>query len=144
VSSCPSSAHTPRCTLNRLGPSSCQSDTRGMAHCTLGVRCLPQVVDALQKRHGTWWRLYKLLPARFDAILIAQWNWRRAAVPACLHVLMERPRRRTLPSLPSRVVELQPRLDALPATAESMRNEYLPAGGWRLWDRSPGLRRSTQ
>jgi hypothetical protein len=70
-----------------------------------------------QKRHGTWWRLYKLLKARLDTILIAQWNWRREAVPACLHVLMERPRRRTLQSLPSRVVELQPSLDALPAAA---------------------------
>lgn len=70
-----------------------------------------------RERHGTWWRLYKLLKARLDAILIAQWNWRLEAVPACLHVLMERPRRRTLQSLPSRVVELHHSLDALSAAA---------------------------
>ena len=70
-----------------------------------------------QERHGTWWRLYKLLKARLDAIVMAQWSWRQAAVPACLHVLMERPRKRTLQRLPHRVVALRYLLDALPKAA---------------------------
>ena len=66
-----------------------------------------------QERLGTWWRLYKLMKARLDAFLIARWNWRQEAVPASLHVLMERPRKRKLQSLPRRVVELQHSLAAL-------------------------------
>jgi hypothetical protein len=70
-----------------------------------------------QERQGTWWRLYKLVKARLDALLIARWNWRQEAVPACLHVLRERPRKRRLQRLPSRVVELQQSLAALPDVA---------------------------
>src|SRR5215471_323469 len=38
-----------------------------------------------QERQGTWWRLYKLLKARFDALLIAQWAWSPARVQEGLH-----------------------------------------------------------
>jgi ADP-heptose:LPS heptosyltransferase len=69
------------------------------------------------ERHGTWWRLYKLLKARFDAMLIAQWAWRAEAVPACFHVLMERPRKRKLQRLPRRVVELRHMLTTLSQAA---------------------------
>ena len=65
------------------------------------------------ERQGTGWRLYKLLKARFDALLIAQWAWRDEAVPACFHVLMERPRKRKLQRLPQRVVELRYTLTTL-------------------------------
>jgi Transposase DDE domain len=65
------------------------------------------------ERQGTGWRLYKLLKARFDALLIAQWAWRDEAVPACFHVLMERPRKRKLQRLPHRVVELRYTLTTL-------------------------------
>ena len=53
-----------------------------------------------RERRGTWWRLYKRLKARLDAILIARWAWKAEVVTACLHVLMERPRKRKLQSLP--------------------------------------------
>lgn len=70
-----------------------------------------------QARRGTWWRFYKLVKARLDAILLAQWTWDIVRVHACFHVLMERPRKRKLQCLPRRVVELQERLDALPQAA---------------------------
>jgi hypothetical protein len=66
-----------------------------------------------RERHGTWWRLYKLLKTRLEAILIAPWARRPAAVSAGLHVLMERPRKRKLQRLPSRVMELQHSLNRL-------------------------------
>jgi hypothetical protein len=69
-----------------------------------------------QERQGTWWRLYKLLKARFDALLIAQWAWSPARVRAGLHVMMERPRKRKLQCLPSRVVAL---LHSLAAFSEA-------------------------
>ena len=69
------------------------------------------------ERAGTSWRLYKLLKARLDAILIAQWSWRLEAVPACFHVLMERPRKRKLQHLPRRVVELRYTLNVLSKAA---------------------------
>jgi Transposase DDE domain len=70
-----------------------------------------------QERRGTWWRFYKLVKARLDAVLLAQWTWDIVRVRACFHVLMERPRKRKLQCLPRRVVELQERLDALPHVA---------------------------
>ena len=69
------------------------------------------------ERAGTSWRLYTLWKARLDAILIAQWAWRLAAVPACCHVLMERPRQRKLQHLPRRVVELRYTLNILSQAA---------------------------
>src|SRR5262249_47267077 len=75
------------------------------------------------ERAGTSWRLYKLLKARLDALLIAPWAWRPEAVPACFHVLMERPRKRKLQHLPCRVVELRYTLNALPKAASSRRDE---------------------
>ena len=36
-----------------------------------------------RERHGTWWRLYKLLKTRLDALLIAPWARRPEAVSAC-------------------------------------------------------------
>ena len=69
------------------------------------------------ERAGTSWRLYKLLKARLDAILIAQWAWKLEAVPACCHVLMERPRKRKLQHLPRRVVELRYMLNVLSKAA---------------------------
>jgi hypothetical protein len=70
-----------------------------------------------RERHGTWWRLYKLLKPRLDAILMAPWAWRPDAVAACVHVRMERPRKRKLQRLPSRVMELQHSLNRLPNAA---------------------------
>jgi hypothetical protein len=68
-------------------------------------------------RAGTAWRLYQLLKARLDAILIAQWAWRLEAVPACFHVLMARPRKRKLQPRPRRVVELRYTLNVLAKAA---------------------------
>jgi len=69
-----------------------------------------------QERQGTWWRLYKILKARLDALLRAQWAWSPARVRAGFHVLMERPRKRQLQCLPSRVVAL---LHSLAAFSEA-------------------------
>ena len=70
-----------------------------------------------QERQGTWWRFYKLLKARLDAILLAQWTWEAVRVHECLHVMMERPRKRKLQCLPRRVVARQQRLNAFPQAA---------------------------
>lgn len=70
-----------------------------------------------QERQGTWWRFYKLVKARLDAILITQWTWKAVRVHECLHVMMERPRKRKLQCLPGRVVTLQQRLNAFPQAA---------------------------
>jgi hypothetical protein len=70
-----------------------------------------------QERQGTWWRCYKLLKARLDATLIAQWTWKAAQFHECFSVMMERPRKRKLQCLPRRIVELQQRLHALPHAA---------------------------
>jgi hypothetical protein len=70
-----------------------------------------------QERQGTGWRFYKLLKARLDALLIAPWAWEAVRVPACLHVMRERPRRRKLQCLPRRVVALQQYLHTLSPAA---------------------------
>jgi hypothetical protein len=70
-----------------------------------------------QERPGTWWRCDKLVKARLDAILRAQWTWEAVRVHEGFHVRMERPRKRKLQYLPRRVVELQQRLNALPQAA---------------------------
>ena len=70
-----------------------------------------------QERQGTWGRFYKLVKARLDAILLAQWTWDVVRVRSCFHVLLERPRKRKLQCLPRRVVELQQSLKALPHAA---------------------------
>jgi hypothetical protein len=70
-----------------------------------------------QERQGTWWRCYKLLKARLDATLIAQWAWKAVQVHACFSVMMERPRKRKLQCLPRRIIELQQRFYALPHAA---------------------------
>ncbi len=69
------------------------------------------------ERRSTWWRLYKLLKARLDAVLLARWAWKAEAVAACLHVLMERPRKRKLQRLPRWAVALQHGLTAFAETA---------------------------
>jgi len=70
-----------------------------------------------QERPGTWWRFYKLLKARLDAILIGQGAWEAARVAECFHVLMERPRKRKLQCLPRRVVDLMQRFKVFPYAA---------------------------
>jgi hypothetical protein len=73
--------------------------------------------DLDQERQGTWWRCYKLLKARLDALLIAQWAWTAVQVHECFAVMMERPRKRKLQCLPRRIVALQQQLHALPHAA---------------------------
>ena len=70
-----------------------------------------------QERQGTWGRLSKLLKARLDAILIAQWAWKAVRIHECFHVMLERPRKRKLQGLPRRVTELQQRFHTLPHAA---------------------------
>ena len=70
-----------------------------------------------QERQGTWWRCSKLLKARLDAILIAQWAWKAVRIHECFHVMLERPRKRKLQCLPRRVVALQQRLNTFPQAA---------------------------
>jgi hypothetical protein len=107
---------TPRSTLAEVSLSSTSSYQLIVEHdmrTTLGHRG----GSWDQERQGTWGRFDHLLQAQLDAILIAQWTWKAVRGQACFHVLMERPRKRTLPCLPRRVVALQQCLNALPQAA---------------------------
>ena len=68
-------------------------------------------------RAGTPWRFYKLLKGRFDSIVLAQWSWKHDAAASCLHVMLERPRKRKLQCLPRRVVGCHFLLDHLATAA---------------------------
>ena len=93
--------------------------------------------DVERERVGTAWRLYKLLQARLDAILMAQWAGRPAAVPACVHVLRERPRKRLLQRLPQPVVALRSLLDALPKAGSFLGSAVCRADRLAPMGRSP-------
>jgi hypothetical protein len=60
------------------------------------------------ERHGTWWRPIKLLKREIEPIITGVQFWRSENWEACLSVLVERPRRRKLQTLPKRVIKLLP------------------------------------
>ena len=61
-----------------------------------------------EERQGTWWRPIKLLKREIEPIITGVQFWRYENWEACLSVLVERPRRRKLQTLPKRVRKLGP------------------------------------
>ena len=61
-----------------------------------------------EERQGTWWRPIKLLKREIEPIITGVQFWRSENWKACLSVLVERPRRRKLQTLPKRVRKLLP------------------------------------
>ncbi len=57
-------------------------------------------------RQATWWRVWKLIKQEVAIMIggVKQWNFERWE--QCLAVMQERPRRRTLQTLPDRVSRL--------------------------------------
>lgn len=56
-----------------------------------------------QARKTTPWRLLKMVRSLINSWIIETNRWRQANLPDCFNVLMERPRRRTLQTLPAEV-----------------------------------------
>ncbi|HEB78833.1 MAG TPA: hypothetical protein ENI90_09955 [Methylothermaceae bacterium] len=59
-----------------------------------------------RKRQGTWWRIWHLLKQAIDAAIMMPWQWRPERYEACRKVMMERPRKRTLQTLPKPAIDL--------------------------------------
>lgn len=59
-----------------------------------------------RERRGTFWRVWKLIKDAVDVCLLEVEAWREERWAACLEVLMERPRRRTLQRLPDEVIDV--------------------------------------
>ena len=59
-----------------------------------------------RERRGTFWRVWKLIKDAVDVCLLGVEAWREERWAACLEVLMERPRRRTLQRLPDEVIDV--------------------------------------
>lgn len=57
-------------------------------------------------RRATPWRVVALARRRVDAWILETHRWRQDNWAACLEVLRKRPRRRSLQTLPARVIEL--------------------------------------
>jgi Transposase DDE domain len=58
------------------------------------------------ERRGTFWRVWKLIKDAVDVCILGVEAWRKEGWGACLKVLMERPRRRTLQRLPDEVIDV--------------------------------------
>jgi hypothetical protein len=70
------------------------------------------------KRTGTWWRVWGMLRDALAPRITGALFWKEDAWAACLKVLMERPRRRTLQQLPPEGIDILYRCDA--STQEGM------------------------
>jgi hypothetical protein len=57
-----------------------------------------------QTRRVTWWRVWGLLKDEIAPMVTGALFWKEEAWVACLNVLAERPRRRTLQQLPPEAV----------------------------------------
>jgi hypothetical protein len=65
-----------------------------------------------QERVGTWWRVWGLLKDEIAPMITGALFWKEGAWAACLKVLMERPRRRTLQQLPPAALDVLYRCNA--------------------------------
>lgn len=63
-------------------------------------------------RRGTWWRVWGMLKEVLAPMITGALFWKDDAWPACLQVLMERPRRRSLQRLPPAAIALLYRREA--------------------------------
>ena len=59
-----------------------------------------------RERVGTWWRVWGMLNDAIAPMITGAFFWKEDAWPACLKVLMERPRRRTLQQLPLEAIDV--------------------------------------
>jgi Transposase DDE domain len=57
-------------------------------------------------RRGTFWRVWKVIQDEVGVHLLGVEAWREERWEACLKVIMERPRRRTLQRLPDEVIDM--------------------------------------
>ena len=64
------------------------------------------------ERVCTWWRVWGMLKDELAPRITVALVWKEDAWAACLKMLMERPRRRTLQQLPPAAVDLLYRCDA--------------------------------
>jgi len=58
------------------------------------------------ERVGTWWRVWGMLKDELAPIITGALFWKEDAWAACLRVLAERPRRRTLQQLPPAAIDI--------------------------------------
>jgi hypothetical protein len=71
-----------------------------------------------RERIGTWWRVWGMLKDEIAPMITAALFWKEDAWAACLKVLVERPRRRTLQRLPPEALDVFYRCEA--STQEGM------------------------
>src|SRR5213593_3983415 len=64
------------------------------------------------ERIGTWWRLWGMLKDELAPRITGALFWKEDAWAACLKVLVERPRRRTLQQLPPEAIDVLYRCEA--------------------------------
>ena len=69
-------------------------------------RCGAQWNRFDQPRRATWWRVWKLIEHELAVMINGVVHWNLCRWQACLEVMQERPRRRTLQRLPERVNQL--------------------------------------
>src|SRR5215475_13718013 len=65
-----------------------------------------------RQRVGTWWRVWGMLKDEIAPRITGALCWKEDAWAACLKVLMERPRRRTLQQLPPEALDVLYRCEA--------------------------------
>ena len=73
-----------------------------------------------QERVGTWWRVWGMLKDEIAPMITGALFWKEDAWAACLKVLMERPRRRTLQQLPPAALDILYRCNASQQEGEPM------------------------
>ena len=67
-----------------------------------------------RERIGTWWRVWGMLKDEIAPMMTGALCWKEDAWAACLKVLVERPRRRTLQRLPPEALDVFYRCEASP------------------------------
>lgn len=67
-----------------------------------------------RERVGTWWRVWGMLKDEIAPLITGALFWKTDAWAACLKVLVERPRRRTLQRLPPAALDVLYRCEASP------------------------------
>ncbi len=65
-----------------------------------------------RERVGTWWRVWGMLKDELAPMITGALFWKEDAWAACLKVLVERPRRRTLQQLPPEAIDVLYRCEA--------------------------------
>lgn len=66
-------------------------------------RCEPDWTGLDTERHGTWWRIWKMIKQELTPLITLSQCWDLSAWPAALSAVAERKRKRELQSLPKEV-----------------------------------------